>query len=55
VIYKHGLDDAVDVATLATYEAEMVPRMHDRYAELSNGTLTQPPAVPAAATVAPKS
>ncbi|HEX4419631.1 MAG TPA: hypothetical protein VH165_17075 [Kofleriaceae bacterium] len=54
VVDKHQLTDAVDVATLATYEAEIVPRMHNRYAESSDGTLTQPPAVPATAPAAAK-
>lgn len=49
VIDKHGLTETVDVATLASYEAEIVPKMHNRYAESADGKLSQPPAPPATA------
>lgn len=46
IVDKHLLTDAIDVATLASYEAEIVPKMHNRYAESADATLTQPPAPP---------
>lgn len=46
VVDKHGLTDSVDVATLALYEAEIVPMMHNRYAESGDKTLSQPAAIP---------
>ncbi|HET9621072.1 MAG TPA: hypothetical protein VFP84_06890 [Kofleriaceae bacterium] len=48
VVDKHGLTETVDVATLALYEAEIVPRMHNRYDVAKDGKLSQPPAPPAA-------
>jgi Domain of unknown function (DUF4157)/D-alanyl-D-alanine carboxypeptidase len=52
VVDRHGLV-AVDVATLAGYEVEIVRKLHNRYNELGDGSLTQPPAAPASNAPAP--